>query len=211
MYADKPVRQFTDELASAAPVPGGGAAAALTGALAAALVSMVCHLTLGRPRFAAVAAEVQAILERSEAARTRLLHLIDADAAAYSAVAAALRQPRTTPEEKAARAAALQTALRQATEPPLAVARTAAEVLELAAPLVEKSNPSVLSDVGTAALLAEAALEGAILNVEVNLASLDDPAFVTSIRQETDRLRQTAHGRGYQIAQQVLDRLRRNP
>jgi formiminotetrahydrofolate cyclodeaminase len=165
------VAAWLDALASDAPAPGGGAAAALSGALAAALVSMVARFTIDRPKFAAVQNDITLALEQSEDVRARLLALVDVDATAYHAVAAAYRLPR---DDKAARVAAIQLALVQATEAPLQVAEAARCVVDLAHSVAAIGNPTVITDAGGAALLAQAALHAALLNVDVNLATLRD-------------------------------------
>jgi len=172
--ADRPLRTFLDELASAAPIPGGGAAAALAGAAAAALIAMVCNLTIGRPRYARVEAAMREILAHSEEARARLTALIDEDAAAYQRVAAALRLPRATDAERAARTEAIQQALQQAVSPPLETMRLARALLPLCLEVAAHGNPNVVSDAGVAAELAAAAVRAASLNVRINLMDLAD-------------------------------------
>jgi len=172
--ADRPLRTFLDELASAAPIPGGGAAAALAGAMAAALIAMVCNLTIGRARYSRVEAAMREILAHSEEARARLTALIDEDAAAYQRVAAALRLPRATDAERAARTEAIQQALQQAVSPPLETMRLARALLPLCLEVAAHGNPNVVSDAGVAAELAAAAARAASLNVRINLMDLTD-------------------------------------
>src|SRR5690242_1491793 len=123
---------FVEALGSDAPTPGGGAGAALAGALAAALAEMVARLTTGRPRFHEVDAAMRSAVEQASAARRDLIALIAADERAYEAVNAAYKLPKATAEEKSARDAAIQPALRDAMQPPLAVMRRACDVLTLA-------------------------------------------------------------------------------
>lgn len=165
---------WLEELGSAAPAPGGGAAAAMSAGIAAALVEMVCNLTIGRPKFAEHEPRVLAIRDHARELRARALSQIDADAAAFTELMAAYRLPRDSDEQKAARRSAVQAATRRAAAVPLEVAATAAEVVGLAAQLPGRSNPTVLSDVGVAASSATAALDSAAVNVEVNLATLTD-------------------------------------
>lgn len=171
---DLPLRGFADELAAGTPTPGGGGAAALAGALGAALLAMVCRFTVGRERFASAEAEVQRILDQAEAARLRLLDAIDADASAYGEVAAAYRLPRGNESEQSARAEAIRQASWSAAQPPLAVAEEAAALLELCRAAAPITNPMLASDVVTAEVLAVAALEGGAANVEANLSGLDE-------------------------------------
>ncbi len=181
--------EFLVALASGEPTPGGGAAAALAGALAAALVAMTCHLTLGRPKFAAVEPDVQRLLQAAEAARSRLQAAIDADAAAFRTVIEATRLPRADAAAAQARTAAIQAALRAAAQPPLAVAQDCAAVLDLGQQAVELVNPSAISDIAVAATLAVAALEGAAENVEVNLALIHDADYVAATRRQLEQMR----------------------
>jgi formiminotetrahydrofolate cyclodeaminase len=182
MLTQATVREYAARLASGAPTPGGGSAAALVGALAAALGEMVGNFTVGKPKYAAVEADVQRILAALEAQRTRLLDLTDADADAYSQVGAAFGLPRATDEEKAARAAAIEEALKSAAQVPLAVMEACAAVCDQLEELRQKGNPNLLSDVGVAAELTRAALRCAWLNVEVNLALVKDEGYLAQVR-----------------------------
>lgn len=177
-FANLSVQTFLDDLASSAPAPGGGAAAALVGAMGAALVSMVCNLTIGRPRYSAVEMALQEIMSRSEKARQHLLALADADAAAYSAVAAAYRLPRADEAERVARLDAIQRALVQAAEPPLAVMQESRSLIPLCLEIAAHGNVAVVSDAGVAVELAAAAVCSSILNVRINLAQIKDERFV---------------------------------
>ncbi len=183
---------YLDALASTAPAPGGGSAAGLAGAMAAALVSMVARFTVGRPKYAAVEAQIMAALNEAEQARARLLELMSADERAYLAYDAARRLPRTTDDERRARSRAMQEALRGAAAPPLAMAATCRRVLELAGIVAEHGNPALASDAGVAALLAEAALHASAINVRVNLAQIRDPSFVSQTEAELQRLLERA-------------------
>jgi formiminotetrahydrofolate cyclodeaminase len=171
---DQAIGAWLDELGSAAPAPGGGAAAAMSAATAAALVEMVGNLTLGRPAYAEHEAQVTAVRDTARRLRQLALGQIDEDAVAFRALMAAYRLPRETDEQRATRRPAVQAATWRAAAVPLNVAATAAEVIQLAAELPGRSNPSVLSDVGVAAATAAAAIEAAAINVDVNLAALSD-------------------------------------
>jgi methenyltetrahydrofolate cyclohydrolase len=172
------VAAFLDALASASPTPGGGAAAALAGALAAALVAMVCNLTIGRPRYAAQEAAMRDILAATERARRRLLDLADEDARAYAAVAAAYRLPRADEPQRGARTAAIQAALKDAVVPPLATLQVCHDLVPLCLQVAAHGNATVASDAAVAAELAVAGVRGAIWNVRANLAEIADAAFV---------------------------------
>ncbi len=181
--AQQTIGYTLDALAEATPTPGGGAAAALAGAAAAALVEMVCGLTIGREKFAAVQEEAKQALVRAQTLRSRLLALAEEDVAAFDALTAAYRLPKGTEAEKSARAEMIQKALRAATETPLRTTEAAAEVETLARTMVEKGNPNAASDAGVAALLAEAAVQGAALNVRTNLNGLKDAGFAHRARE----------------------------
>jgi formiminotetrahydrofolate cyclodeaminase len=169
-----PARELLERLSTREPVPGGGSAAALAGAMAAALVQMVVELTTDRP--AAVDHEPELATVRTAAIdlRARLLRLTELDAAAYEAVVAARRLPRDTDPERAARTTRIEDATRDATRAPLETAGAAGEVLDLASRIAPIGNRNAISDVGVAALLAAAALRGAALNVRINLPYLPD-------------------------------------
>jgi glutamate formiminotransferase/formiminotetrahydrofolate cyclodeaminase len=167
---------YLEALASSAPTPGGGGAAALVGALAAALGEMVANLTIGREKFADVEERMQRLLAELTHARRRLTAAMAEDAAAFTAYMDARRLPRATPEERQARATATQAATLTAAEAPLGVARECLALLPLVAQAAELGNPNVASDAGVAAILAEAAVRAAGLNVRVNLPGLTDAA-----------------------------------
>jgi formiminotetrahydrofolate cyclodeaminase len=183
---------FLDRLAAETPTPGGGAAAALAGALAAGLTSMVARYTLGRERFAAVAKPVSDLLARSEAIRAALMAGVEADAAAYAALAAAYKMPRGSDEERAARQAAIAQAARTAAEVPLDLAAQCVALLALAEQLAEIGNPQLVSDVGAATTLANGALHALLFNAEVNLPSVRDAVFAASVRERAAAYRAQA-------------------
>jgi formiminotetrahydrofolate cyclodeaminase len=172
--ASQPTGEWLEALGSSAPAPGGGAAAAMTAGIAAALVEMVCNLTIGKPAFAEHEAHVTAIRDAARELRGRAMGEVDRDAVAFGELMAAYRLPKNTDQQQAARRHVIQAATRRAAGVPLEVAATAAEVARLAAQLPGRSNPNVLSDVGVAAAAAAAAIESAAINVEVNLATLTD-------------------------------------
>lgn len=179
---------FIDELASAAPTPGGGGASAYAGALAAALASMVGNLTVGKKTYADVEDEVRASLARLDALRARLVELVDEDARAFEPLAAAYRLPKATPEEQAAKNAALQQALVGASDVPLAIMRAVADVVDEADYLAHHGSKMARSDAGVAAAFARAASDGASLNIFINAASMDDAAQAARYRGEADSL-----------------------
>ncbi|MGE5141233.1 MAG: cyclodeaminase/cyclohydrolase family protein [Rudaea sp.] len=206
-FSDQTIQQFLDELASPSPAPGGGATAALAGSLAAALVSMVCRLTIGLKNYENVSPELETLLGRAEDRRRVLLQLMEADAAAYDAVIATYKLPKELEEEKVARQVAIQDALKHAAEVPFQIVGACADVLDLVLPVAAKGNKNAASDAGSAALLADAGLRGALLNVEINLGLIKDEQYVQEMRV---RLEPFIRGRSEQkeaIFQLVQSRL----
>lgn len=179
---------FIDELASSAPTPGGGGAAAYCGALAAALASMVGSLTVGKKSFAHVEGEVRGSLDRLSASRVRLLRLVDDDAAAFKPLAAAYGMPKETVEQQQAKNEALQQALVQACEVPLQIMREVAALVDEIDFLAHNGSKMARSDAGVAATFARAAIEGASLNVYINVACMDNVDKATAYAQEADAL-----------------------
>ncbi len=206
-FSDKTIQEFLDELASTSPAPGGGSAAALAGALGGALVAMVCRLTVGRKNYQDVSAELEAILPRAEEKRRVLLDLMEADAAAYDHVIAAYKLPKETQEQKEARAAVIQEALKEAANVPFQIAAACAEVLDMVLPVAAKGNKNAESDAGAAALLAEAGLRGAVLNVEINLALIKDEAYVQAMRARLEPFVRGGDEQRESILQVVRSRL----
>lgn len=174
---------FLDDLASGEPTPGGGSAAALAGALGAALAAMVANLTVGRKRYVDVNPQMQAVLQEAEALRGRLTGLVAEDAAAFEQVRAAFRLPKDTAEEQAARHAAVQAAMQSASITPLETMRACIAVLRLAEQAVALGNVNAATDGAVGALLAQAGLRGAGLNVRVNLGGIEDRAFSAASEQ----------------------------
>src|SRR6186997_2215017 len=176
-YSEMTLTDFGNELSSASAAPGGGSAAALSGALGAALAAMVCRLTIARKNYEAVQAEFEAILPRAEARRAELMELMQSDADAYTRVMGAYQLKKETDEEKKARTDAIQHALKEAAEVPLTVAMACADVLAMSESAALKGNKNAASDGGAGALMAEAGLRAAILNVEINLRLILDEEF----------------------------------
>ena len=195
---------FLDALASGSPTPGGGGAAAMMGAMGAALVSMVAHLTIGKKGFEGVDAEMRALLADSEALRESLTAMVADDAAAFDGLMAAFRKPKISEVDIAARREAIQQGLKLATLAPLQCARAGAEGIRLATRAVERSNPQVISDVGVGVLASWAALQSAALNVRINALQLKDLDFVEQTAREVDAM--LAEGAG--LTEQVMVRVR---
>jgi formiminotetrahydrofolate cyclodeaminase len=188
MLVKTSLQEFTAKLASGAPTPGGGSAAALAGAISASLIQMVCDLTLGRDKYKAHEGAVREIKQKAEALHRDLLALVDKDADAYDGVIAAIRMPKETEGEKAARKEAIGRANLFATETPMATAEGCVTLLGLAGELVGKGNPNALSDVGTAAMLAYAGLRGGAMNVRINLGGIADADHAAKARERVQRI-----------------------
>ncbi len=178
MYVDQPMRHFLDKLSSKSPEPGGGSAAALVGSEAAALVGMVCYLTLGKEKYADVQDEIEIIKDESEKLRAELMRLLQEDTEAFAAASAAYRMPKDTEEQKAVRNKKIQEGLKAATEVPFAIGLRALKVARLTVPAGEKGNKGAVSDAGVAALFADAAVNAAAMNVRINLVSIKDAEYV---------------------------------
>ena len=182
------IDDFLTRLGSSDPTPGGGALAAVAGAMAAAMLAMVCNLTLGRERYADVETEVRSILAQCLESQQRLIQLANEDAVSYLAVRDAYRLPRGSEAERSARADAIERAMHRATEVPVATASSARVVLGLAARSAEITNVSMLGDVAVAAHLALGAARGAADQARLNLLSLADADFVSRNRAQIDDL-----------------------
>jgi formiminotetrahydrofolate cyclodeaminase len=174
---DKSIQIFLDELASKSATPGGGSVSALMGVQSAALTSMVCNLTIGKPKYAGVETEMQDLLQKSEALREKLTGLIKADVDVFNRLMAAYGLPKETDEEKSARSEVIQAVLKTATEVPLECARACSEAIELSHRAANKGNLGVISDAGVAVMAGYGGLKSAALNVYINTGSLKDRCF----------------------------------
>lgn len=188
MIADESIGEFLDALAAGSATPGGGSATALIAAVAAALVSMVCRLSVDRQETLAAGDAMAAALERAQGLRRQLIGLMDEDVAAFDAVMRAYALPKIGEAERAVRTQAIQAALQTATLAPLACARACGDVLELARFAAGKGHPNAAGEAGVAALSAHAALRCAALNVRINAGSIRDAAFVQSTLAELDQI-----------------------
>lgn len=176
------LQAFVDELASDSPAPGGGSVAALCGAMASALVSMVANLTVGKEKYRDSWAIMEEALVKSESLRGEFLKLMNEDTESFNSFMAAMKMPRTTDEEKAARKKAMGEASKAATEVPLRTLEACAKTSELAIAAAKHGNPNTVSDAGSAALLADAAGKAAAYNVRINMPGLSDEEFKEECR-----------------------------
>jgi len=187
-FARLTVGDFVDRLASAEPVPGGGSASAIAGSLAAALLAMVCRLSLDRPKYEQYRASLEAALDAGDRARQSLIQLADEDARAYSGYMQARRMPRESGEEQAARDSAVRDAARQSSQAPLEVVRVCASLMEFIGSIAGRSNLNAASDLEVAARLVAAAARGAAANVTMNLPSVGDESFTGTATAEVGGL-----------------------
>ena len=178
---------FIDDLASGEPTPGGGSAAALAGALGAALAAMVARLTVGRKRYADVEPSMQAVLDEADGLRIRLTQLVTEDAQAYEAVRAAYKLPKESELDQHERSVAIQSALQAASATPLETMRACIATMQLAERAASLGNVNAAADGAVGVLLAYAGLQGAALNVRVNLGSIENQDFVATSEQAAAR------------------------
>ena len=200
---EKNVEKFLEALASSAPTPGGGGAAALTGALGIALGNMVGNLTLGKKKYAGVQEDIAALNQRAEALRADFVALVDADAEAFEPLSRAYGIPKDDP----ARAEVMEAALKRAAEPPLEIMRKCAEALDLIAEYAAKGSALAISDAGCAAALAIAAMKAAALNVRINTKSMADREAASEMNAEAAGLCEKYEKEAEEIYQNVYGRL----
>lgn len=197
---------FLEALADGTPAPGGGSAAAYSGAAGAALVAMVARLTLGKKKYAEVEGQMQSMLQQAEALRADLTAAIERDAAAFNAVMAAFKLPKDTPEQETTRQQAVEQATLHAAQVPLEVAGKAVQVIELALQAVRLGNLNAISDGATGGALARAALSGAGYNVRINLTGLQDPQARAGLLDELRQLEKQAAELEVQIRLTLVER-----
>ena len=186
-------QEFLKKLSSNAPTPGGGGGAAMAGALAAALTSMVGNLTVGKHDFAEQEAEVKEILQYVEGLRLQLLNLVNADAEVFNNFMACYRMPRGTDLERFSRAQAIQRAAKQAAEVPLKIAKLCLEVMRYAERIAVIGNQGAITDAACSAILGRAALRSAVYNVIVNLKIIKDDFYTQDMYRKLEAMEQEAN------------------
>jgi len=209
MYLHGTIRKYIDDASAGQPTPGGGSVAALAGALGVSMGCMAANFTIGKKKFRDVEPKVRELLASLESAREQLLHLMDEDTRAYGQVDAAYQLPQNTDEEKRARQQAIQDALKVAMEVPLRIMGLCRDVLGVLAQLVDIANPNLISDVGVSAVLAEAALRAARLNVDVNLRYLKDEALRAGTCREAEAMERAAAAHARAVMAKVQQALAR--
>ena len=207
MLIDLECNEYIEKLASGTPTPGGGSASALVGALASALVNMVANLTVSKEEFQEDEEEIREALKSAKKLHLSLQEYVDGDAEAFNKVMDSFRLPKDTEKEKKLRSETIQNAMVGAADLPLQVAGCCLDVLKLAEVVVEKGNPNALSDGGVAALLAFAALRGALYNVDINLGSIKDEELVAKLREKGEEVLDEAASLHDRVTKTVEDRL----
>lgn len=205
--AEMKVTEFVEVLASDAPAPGGGSTAALEGALGAALTAMVMGLTIGKKKYAEFEALATETQKQATALQNQFVDVMDRDTEAFHDVSAVFTMPKDTDEQKAARKAAMQAALKKCTKTPMEMMEISLTTLEITANMLGKSNASAASDLGVSALSLKAAVQGAWLNVLINIGGIQDEAFVTEYRQKGEAILAKALPLADEIYGKVLESL----
>lgn len=183
-YADETIRSFIRKLSSSDPVPGGGSASAIVGALASSLLSMDCRLTAGKEAYSEIRKKTQEMLRRSSTLTRQLLKLADMDARSFNGVIRAMSMPRETELQKLKRFEKIQEALKSATETPLEIMKCCQEISEMARFMAENGNRSSRSDAVVSEILAVAAMKGAYENLQINLEAIKDERFVSEMNRK---------------------------
>lgn len=208
-FSDKSCSEFVEVLATKAPVPGGGGASAMVGALATALGNMVGSLTVGKKKYAAVEEEMWALKDRCDRLQKDFLHLVERDAEVFEPLARAYSMPKNTEEEKAEKARVMEIVLRDACSVPMEIMEKCCEAIDIIAVFAEKGSVIAISDAGVGAAFAKAALKGASLNVYINTKSMADRALAAELNAKCDRMLEEYSGKADAIFDSVLGRLKK--
>ncbi len=208
-FSDKSCSEFVEVLATKAPVPGGGGASAMVGALATALGNMVGSLTVGKKKYAAVEEEMWALKDRCDRLQKDFLHLVERDAEVFEPLARAYSMPKNTEEEKAEKARVMEIVLRDACSVPMEIMEKCCEAIDIIAVFAEKGSVIAISDAGVGAAFAKAALKGASLNVYINTKSMADRALAAELNAKCDRMLEEYTGKADAIFDSVLGRLKK--
>ena len=204
MYLERPLKDFIEDTASRTPTPGGGSVAALVGALGSCLLRMVGNFTIGKEKFKSVEKDMELILSELNLFTLRFCRLMQDDISAYQNFSRVSSLPKDTPEEKKIRKEALQDALKKAAEVPFKMCEDSFELLKVASRILDIGNPRLISDVGVGAILAQACLESAALNVEINLSSIRDKNFVKQKRESLTKFLKE----GEELAIKIIEKVR---
>lgn len=188
MLLEQKTTDFLEQLSSSAPIPGGGGASAAVGAFASALGLMVTNLTVGKKKYADVEEEILEIREKLEQKKQDLVRMVDEDAEAFEPLAKAYRMPKETEEEQAEKEKVMEAALKNAAEAPLCIMKTIVDTMEMIRVLGGKGSRLAVSDAGVAILFAQAALEGASLNIFINTKMMKDQEEAERLNYRADQL-----------------------
>ena len=203
MYLERPMKDFIRDTAARLPAPGGGSVAALVGSLGAALLCMVGNYTVGKKQYEGVEDEMERILKTADGLKDELSSLVQEDIKAYQNYSRTSHMPKDTEEQKKTRSEALERSLKEAALVPLKTSQLSLRVIELAEEILPLGNPHLISDVGVGALLAEAALEAAAINVQINLSYIKDSYFI----KEKEDLISSCLSRGRKTAEEVVGKV----
>lgn len=207
-FSTVPCDEFVTVLASKAPVPGGGGASALVGAVGTALGNMVGSLTVGKKKYAAVEEEMQQLKAKADVLQKELLHLVERDAEVFEPLSKAYGMPKETEEEKAEKARVMEAALKEACSVPMEIMEKCCEAIELLVEFAAKGSVLAISDAGVGAAFCKAALEGASLNVYINTKSMADREYAESLNKKCDEMLEKYTKTADEVFQSVLGRLK---
>lgn len=207
-FSTVPCNEFVEVLASKAPVPGGGGASALVGAIGTALGNMVGSLTVGKKKYADVEEEMYELKGKADALQKELLHLIERDAEVFEPLSKAYGMPRNTEEEKAEKARVMEIVLKDACSVPMEIMERCCEAIDLIEVFAEKGSTLAISDAGVGATFCKAALEGASLNVFINTKSMKNREYADELNKKADKMLSVYTKKAEEIYQSVAARLR---
>lgn len=207
-FTEHSCREFIDVLASSAPIPGGGGASALVGAIGVALGNMVGSLTVGKKCYVDVEEDIIRCKKEADEITKRLLELVAKDAEVFEPLSKAYSLPKSTPEELAKKEEVMAVVLKDACEVPLEIMKTCARGLDLMEEFAEKGSRIALSDAGVGATLLKSALQGASLNIYINTKSMKDRVLAQRLNDETDSLRKTYEKKADEIFENVCNEIR---
>ena len=207
-FTEHSCKDFIDVLASSAPIPGGGGASALVGAIGVALGNMVGSLTVGKKCYVDVEEDIIRCKKEADEITKRLLELVAKDAEVFEPLSKAYSLPKSTPEELAKKEEVMAVVLKDACEVPLEIMKTCARGLDLMKEFAEKGSRIALSDAGVGATLLKSALQGASLNIYINTKSMKDRVLAQQLNDETDSLRKTYEKKADEIFENVCKEIR---
>lgn len=207
-FSTVPCDEFVTVLASKAPVPGGGGASALVGAVGTALGNMVGSLTVGKKKYAAVEEEMQELKAKADVLQKELLHLVERDAEVFEPLSKAYGMPKETEEEKAEKARVMEAALKEACSVPMEIMEKCCEAIDLLVEFAAKGSVLAISDAGVGAAFCKAALEGASLNVYINTKSMADREYAESLKKKCDEMLEKYTKIAEDVFESVLGRLK---